>query len=827
MRTVTATDEPTLLPVLSDPRPIEDRAYHLGRMEGRLQGLREKRRSEGPAGLIAAARTLDLTSQREAATLKRRQGSQTGGWQDDAWLYYDVLSEIKQGARFKGRSLAKLALFPAIIQEGEHELVPLDTEVDGVPVVSPQVASIADLALQRLGGGKDGHRTMLERWGQNGFVVGEGYLVGWQEPDAMEAERDRFAFASIDEITVSTDGRWTYRQDPGAGIEDSIRLDPATSLVVRIWYQHARYSALPDSPVAGVLDHCEHLLTLQQESLGAAMSRMNNGVLLVPRGATVHGGRLPDSDGTDGEAQRSITLDDLLQHIITPIGNPRSASAAAPIIISADPEDIEKFRHMTFGREFDKISDARISALIDRIGNGVDLPKEVLTGQLGEANHWSAWLITDSQFRDYVQPDADQFVEAITVGYFRPALLAANVPADLVARMVVGYDASALVADPDESDNAFRAVEVGLIGDAAARRRIGYSEAEAPTDEELARRTAAPSTDQPDDGAVDEAGGTGDVPDTEDALQEALTAAATRTTARLDRLGRRWADRDRQLRNRLLSAADAAMTRALDRAGARLRSRLAKAKHSPWRDVIDGRPNREIASLVGPAAVTAAIEGDDPSELIEAEFDELITRFRSQVGRAQATTRRELAELGLDDEQIDRLERTQAEDRDQGAELLLSLLVGLATQRLFDPRPAAPPIGEYDPELSVPAGIIRESLSVAGGARGEPTRGGAFRSPDERIAGQLATGQTVADFAREIGLEVVGYTWDYGDASSRQFPFSPHELLDGTEFAAWDDPALANSESFPEEAFYFPGDHSGCQCDVVPRLAETRRPGDE
>jgi hypothetical protein len=295
----------------------------------------------------------------------------------------------------------------------------------------------------------------------------------------------------------------------------------------------------------------------------------------------------------------------------------------------------------------------------------------------------------------------------------------------------------------------------------------------------------------------------------------------SRGTDRVAQLGRRWADRDRQLRSRLLVAADAAMTRALDRAGARLRSRLGAAKHSPWRDIIDGHPNREVASLIGPAAVTAAIDAD-PATLIESEFDEIVARFRAQVGRAQRQTRSELAELGLDDEQVERMERAQAEDRERGAELLLALLVGLASSRLFDPSPSAPPIGEHDPDMSVPAGVMRQALSVAGGARGEPTRGGAFRGPDERIAGQLATGQTVADFAREIGLEIAGYTWDYGDASTRQTPFPPHESLDGVQFDTWDDPALANSAAFPDTQFLFPGDHDGCQCDAVPRFVDLR-----
>jgi len=76
--------------------------------------------------------------------------------------------------------------------------------------------------------------------------------------------------------------------------------------------------------------------------------------------------------------------------------------------------------------------------------------------------------------------------------------------------------------------------------------------------------------------------------------------------------------------------------------------------------------------------------------------------------------------------------------------------------------------------------------------------------------GLVAGGDTTRAAAMEVGLVQVGFVWDYGDGLRQTF--EPHLALDGMEFDSWEDPGLANFESWPANSFYYPGDHDGCMC---------------
>ncbi len=78
--------------------------------------------------------------------------------------------------------------------------------------------------------------------------------------------------------------------------------------------------------------------------------------------------------------------------------------------------------------------------------------------------------------------------------------------------------------------------------------------------------------------------------------------------------------------------------------------------------------------------------------------------------------------------------------------------------------------------------------------------------------GQIGTGDAVASYLTDQGAEQAGYEWVHG---SPMLPFEPHEDLDGTQFATWDDDALANSGDWPDGSYFFPGDHAGCTCDAA------------
>lgn len=805
---------------------ISARAYDLGRKEGRIAEARSINSREGAktASFTAAARVIDLHSESEQARIKKLSGaSGVERWQNEAWGYYDALGELKYGARFKGRSLSKVRLVPAIQLGPDSNPIPLADlenlreENASIPVVGADTIRQCEDAMTRLAAGQ-GHGGLLNRWGENGFVVGEGYLVGYRDDTSTTGET--FIMASTDELRVDDRGRWCLVGDPDEKPGDWVRLDD-NSIMVRIWNRHARYANLADSSVRGVLDVCEQLLLLSNEQLGAGMSRMNNGIVIFPN-TMVKNRRAPEGDATDGEAQRDPVIEDIQNHIITPIGNPRSAAAAAPFIMTGDPDDVDKVKHLKFDRAFDKIADERIDKLIIRMANGVDLPAAILTG-LADVNHWTGWLIDDMTFRAHIQPDTIEFCGALTSGYYQPLLLAGGVDPALVRQLVIWYDATDLVGDPDEQDRAFKAVEMGLLGDSPARRRLGYGEEERPTEEDIARRVILKGRVQEQVNAADLPAGVTEsepaaiapgstTPTVEgEGAPGAVAAAGTPSRRRLDALSRSWAKKDQALRNRLLAQADAAMLRTLDRAGARLRTKAIKAS-AAHADLVGHAANRDVAALLGPGVVTASL-GISTEELLDGSFDDLVARFRAQTARVQATILADLEDLGLDEEASALLAARQAEDRDRGATALSLAMVGLATSRLFSPSPNAPPVGEHDTNLTVPFGLLRSALSTAGGATGTPTAGGAFRSPiDDSISGEVAMGDSTVEALDALGYSIPAWSWETG-APTR--PFEPHQALDGTEFSDWDADELINDEGWPDFTHYFPGDHDGCECYAV------------
>ena len=789
-----------------DPSDIEGRAFRAGRRDALRLALDV---APKPAAFTAAAEVIDLASGRAKARYGKRRSAL---WQDDAWVYYDALPEVKRAAQFKSRSLGKLGVFLTWRPAPDQSPVPLSEAEDEVPV---PVAALALDVTARLDGGVGLLSTMAGRWGSNGFVAGEGYIVVWDDLAAPSGRTGRLC--SIDELRVDDRGRWGIADNPEARPEDWLML-PDGALMVRVWNQHARYADLPDSSVRGILELCEHLALLQGLGLGVTMSRMNGGVLLLPDtmlSKRRRPGRLAE-DGNDAQ-HRDPIIEQLMLQVTRPIEEPRSAAAAAPLVLSGSRADIEAVRHITFDREFDGVADERTTALITRIANGVDLPAEVLLG-MADLNHWTAWLISDETYRSYVEPDALEFFRALTTGYLHPSLLAAGVPFEIVSRLGYGIDPSDLVADPDETDRVFKAHEALIIGGDAARRRLRFAEDEAPTSEdiELARaakgRTdpaAAPAEGEPATSGADEADGS-------------VTASAAPGDARLEALADRWVDRDRALRSRLQALADAAMVRALDRAGAQLRSR--SAKNRLWSDAVDSVPNRHVASMLGPGLVRQVLAaGDDDLDvealLLAGAWEELVARFDAMTARAQATTLAELEALGVDETTLSVLAEQQRTDRDRAGVLLAASLSALAVARLYDPSPAAEP-GEGDPSTTVPAGIPRSVLSTAGGAQGVVEDGGAIVSPvTDAPAGGVAAGESTMSALGTIGIAPLGYRWSYGDPALRGTPFEPHRALDGLAFTGWTDPVLANTGPWPRVAFFRPGDHRGCECDAYPILA--------
>lgn len=265
---------------------------------------------------------------------------------------------------------------------------------------------------------------------------------------------------------------------------------------------------------------------------------------------------------------------------------------------------------------------------------------------------------------------------------------------------------------------------------------------------------------------------------------------------------------DRSLRERLQTAAELALVRAVEKAGNRLKGRA-----GVLRDTLRRVDALEAAAVAGPNLIAAA--GLTTDDLLAGAFDDLVVRYKTWAGGAVDEA------LGITATLVgewrtgypEAMKATLAQHLDESAQYLQDALTGMAVQSMFDPKAV---LFRTGPDL-IPTGFVRHVLGIAGGTADISGSGFAYvalKSTGDGLPG-LATGPVITGALKDHGATVEGYRWVYGP-SRRVEPFKPHLALDGKVFQQFDDQVLANPHSWPPFAHYIPGDHAHCRCDFEP-----------
>lgn len=777
------------------------------------------RRKAAPV-VTAAATRINLAERRIA----QKQKAPTQPWQKEAWAYFREVPEVGYVVRWSGNAMAKLRLFVGTKPPGaprEAPPVPVD---DDDSTIRPDLATAAMEELERLRSPIGGQPQILKTINSNFEVVGECYLVGLgvgPMPDGVEPiGEEEWGARSTSEVDVRG-GKYRLKDNPTD--RQGRELEEPRDAIIRLWEPDPEWSNLADAPMRQLLGDLRALQVLSNQVIAEGLSRHNAGLLLIPNEITSGppDPTIPEDDlGTPQDKVKA----DILDAVTTPIDDPSAAYSVMPLPLFGEAQYLKEVRHVSFSRTSDASLDARIQARVERVARGLNAPVEVVMGHQ-QTTFANAEQVDQDAFEDHLEGRCLLLVDALTVGYLRPNLVAKGFDAEEVKSVVVWYDPSALIASPNSEEHADSAWDRLTISNRAYRRATGYAEDDAPDDDELAMRIALSGDAGPQavKAAVQRLDPTLEIPeaplppvpaapgdttpaaaDTTPVDEPAATAATTNGHGKVHALARatpnpgmRLMEIDRELRTRLLVAADKTMARALDNAAnrARARKRSASAK-----------------------TMTAAIE---PDSLLDGAFDGLEEQFMAWGARAQEQALGVVNRLvgGFSTARRDELKLRQAENLAEAWTWMRDTLHDLGLARLADPNPAAPLVGEIDPSLSVPPGMVRQAIARAGGAAGLQTQdGGAWITLADgglRPAGGIGTGELVQDALRDEGAGIEAYEWVYGPAF-RARPFEPHLALDGIVFENFDSEALANTEGWPEVAFYMPGDHEGCICDVAP-----------
>jgi hypothetical protein len=458
----------------------------------------EPRAFNAPRPITAAAAQVKLDDKTEAEYFKARRNSAATSWQGEAWEYYDAIGEIKYAFNLVASVVSRIRLYAAAIGNPSEAPSPIVS----VAKIEPRLAQAAQRALDRLSSAYGGQPGLLKDAALNLQVTGECYLV--QVPERLgSGYPETWDIRSTDELQVDSRGNYILnpRSDPagtggvGKGTGDIIHL-PKTSYVGRIWRAHPRYSQESDSSLRGLLDLCAELLLLNRTFRATARSRLNAGALYLPDGLSVASTPDPDypydEDGNYNEQYNPEEAaddfeDQLIDAMTTPIKDEDSASAVVPLIIRGPAELGDKIKQFKFERSFDPALGERSDRVLERIMQGLDVPKDIVTG-LANVKYSNALQIDESLYKAHIEPLMLLIVDALTVMYLRPYLIANGYSEAEVKDVCIWYDPSLVSTRNDRATDADSGFDKMAVSFDTWRRAHGFSAADAPDAKELALR---------------------------------------------------------------------------------------------------------------------------------------------------------------------------------------------------------------------------------------------------------------------------------------------------------------------------------------------------
>lgn len=421
-------------------------------------------------------------------------GAAKGGWQAEAWDLYDLVGEERYLADTLANTIGRAKLYVGTVSDQDEMGAP-------VPVEDGSAADVLDLL------GTESERSqMLQRFGVNDFIAGEGWLVGMprQFLEVQDEEQDdpmfRLApeavgvedtvnvddlvwrYMSIDEVIIDGESvQVEWADADAADSDDKIHVRQADIYLIRVWHSHPRRRKEATSPTKASLPVLRELVGLTMHISAQTDSRLAGaGVLFLMQSAKAN-------IAGEGEDAEDVDFDTaFMDAMLTPIRDRASAAAVVPLTVPI-PDDgtgraaADYVHFQTFSTPFDEETRELRDEAIRRLALGQDAPPEVLLG-LGSMNHWGAWLVKEDTITTHVEPPLARFCDAATTQFLWPVLEARGMPADAAKDFVIHYKVDHLIVRPNSTDDAFKAHEVGVITDDALRTATGFTDSDAPED---------------------------------------------------------------------------------------------------------------------------------------------------------------------------------------------------------------------------------------------------------------------------------------------------------------------------------------------------------
>ncbi len=564
---------------------------------------------KGPNALVAAATRL---TGRESGKTKRPKKAPP--WYTQAWNFYDTIGEYRYACNWVGNLLSRAVL--EVWENGE---------------VTKNEQAIEGLAA--FFGGPEGQREFLRQSGTQLTVPGDYYVVGEDMGDAP----DKWSVVSASRINRTGEGPDAIWKVGNKTLDDP--------LVMRIWRPHPNDQEKSDSPSRAVLPILSELDGLTKYVASQVSSRLaGSGVFAVPSEMSFGSVRAQVTNGDATDDQNINTglnafLIELYESMMSALNDPEDASARVPILLSGPGEHLDKLRHITFSTELDKQTKMLRDEAIRRLALGMDMPPEILTGT-GDMNHWNSWQTEEAAIKAHTEPLLQLITTAVTEQYLWPYLLDVMEGEDenSVRRFTIHADTSKIRLRPNRSKEALELYDRGILTMEATARENGFDPADLMGDDErkdwFVRKVASGST-TPElvAWALSQIGLS--VPSGSLVVAETPTEAPNRRSL-ADHPTRDIPDPSQ------IDASEVAIFRALERVGARLRSKYKTSLVSGTDQISNAHlyryarisPEMVDDLLAGAWDICAELDISMPPAMMDAYVRELISSQKQFTSRS-------------------------------------------------------------------------------------------------------------------------------------------------------------------------------------------------
>jgi hypothetical protein len=384
-------------------------------------------------------------------------------WQKRAFELYDAEGHLFYATNYVGSALARVQLVGAI-KPKDHSELSEPTILKNGPIAD------AIAGIESPIGGQSG---FLRQIGRNIFLTGESWVIATTEtyPDGSVASN--WDAVSVDELVVEG-GDQKRRRLPGQQPEPIQK----GALTFRIWKEHPRYSQLADSGTRSCLELLEKIVILNRAEKAVAKSQLaGSGILALPQEL------VPPAWQNQGQTANPMESNPLWQALaesmIAPLKDESAPSSVVPLLLVGPGEVIKNIKYEPLNRQFDAAAAQQsIKMAIEQIANTLELPKEILLGT-GEATHWTAWSIREDVFQAHIQPLIELICAGLTRTFLKQALSRFSdedlKKAGIENRddIIVWYDASQLVIQPDKGDKMLGLHDRFIVTDDAVAQELG------------------------------------------------------------------------------------------------------------------------------------------------------------------------------------------------------------------------------------------------------------------------------------------------------------------------------------------------------------------